>query len=97
MRSWRRQWGDPRLTDEFAQQTLELDATRFHVYALEWTPTQVDFFVDNQPVRRIKQAPAYAMQFMLSLYEHPGDERTTAYPQAFIVDYVRAYQPVGGY
>jgi hypothetical protein len=30
--------GDPNLTDEFYQDLLEIDATKFHVYAHEWTP-----------------------------------------------------------
>jgi beta-glucanase (GH16 family) len=88
---------DPNLTDEFYQDLLEIDATQFHVYAHEWTPTHVDFLIDHQRIRRIDQSPNYPMQFMLSIYELPGAEETSVYPKEFVVDYVRAYQPEGGY
>lgn len=90
-------WADSRLTDEFYQDQLELDATAFHVYAHEWTPTHIDVYIDNQLIRRINQSPAYPMQFMLSVYELPGGDERAAYPKEFVVDYVRAYTPEGGY
>lgn len=90
-------WKDPKLTDEFYQDVLDIDATRFHVYALEWTPTYIDFYVDNQRIRRINQSPDYPMQFMLSIYELPGDELNSVYPKEFVVDYVRGYQPERGH
>jgi len=43
------------------------------------------------------------MQFMLGIYERPKETRpqseggSPAYPKDFVVDYVRAYQPVDGY
>ena len=90
-------WKDPDLTDEFYHDSLEIDATKFHVYALEWTPTHIDFFVDNQKIRRINQSPGYPMQFMLSVYELPGREDSADNPKEFVVDYVRGYQPEAGY
>jgi hypothetical protein len=90
-------WADPDLTDEFYQDILPMDATAFHIYAHEWTPTHIDFFVDNQHIKRINQSPHYPMQFMLSIYELPGGDTSAQYPKEFIVDYVRAYQPKGGY
>ena len=89
--------GDPNLIDEFYQNPLDIDATKFHVYGHEWTPTHIDFYVDNQKVRRINQSPDYPMQFMLAIYELPGAAVNTAYPKGFVVDYVRGYQPEGGY
>lgn len=90
-------WKDSKLTDEFYQDWLDIDATKFHVYAHEWTPAQIDFYVDNQKIRTIHQSPDYPMQFMLSIYELPGGDTQSAYPREFVVDYVRAYQPEGGY
>jgi Glycosyl hydrolases family 16 len=86
-------WGDANLTDEFYQDVLNIDATRFHVYAHEWTPTHIDVFVDNQKIRTINQSPDYPMQFMLSIYELPGGDRNAAYPREFVIDYIRAYRP----
>lgn len=90
-------WEDAQLRDEFYHEQLDMDATKFHVYAHEWTPTHIDVYVDNQKIRTIHQSPDYPMQFMLSIYELPGAERSTTYPKEFVVDYVRAYQPEGGY
>lgn len=90
-------WKDPQLTDEFYHDRLEIDATKFHVYAHEWTPTYIDFFVDNQKIRSINQSPDYPMQIMLSIYELPGSEQNSVYPKEFVIDYIRSYQPEGGY
>lgn len=91
-------WQDPALVDEFYRETLPLDAARFHIYAVEWTPTYVDFYVDNVHRRRIMQSPAYPMQFMLGIYDVPVQNKHHGdYPRRFVVDYFRAYQPEGGY
>lgn len=90
-------WGDTTLTDEFYGNHMELDATEFHIYAFEWTPAHIDFYVDNQVTRRINQSPQYPLQIMLSIFELPGGDSRAAYPKEFVVDYVRAYQPEGGY
>jgi beta-glucanase (GH16 family) len=90
-------WKDPHLADEFYQDVRNINATMFHVYAYEWTPAHVDFYVDNRMVRRIVQSPNYPMQFMLSIYELPGAEENSVYPKEFVVDYVRGYQPERGY
>lgn len=97
-------WSDPTLVDTFYEDELPIDTAQFHIYAVEWTPTHVDFYVDNRKLRTITQSPQYPMQFMLSLYEHPFSGAWTGpynpndpYPRRFTVDYFRVYQPVGGY
>lgn len=90
-------WGDPALREEFYQDRLPLDATGFHRYAVEWTPRHIDFFVDDQLLRRIAQSPGYPLQLMLSIFERPGGDRRVSYPHEFVVDYVRVYQPEHGY
>lgn len=95
-------WGDPQLTDAFYQDNFAIDARDFHIYAVEWAPTQLDFYLDNIRTRTISQSPAYPMQLMLSVYERPWlaapqADGSSAYPKNFVVDYVRAYQPAGGY
>jgi hypothetical protein len=91
---------DPELTDDFSRVSLAIDATDFHVYGAEWTPTQVDFFVDGRPVKSVPQSPGYPMQLMLGVYEFrrgddsvpPSSEPTGHYPKEFVVDYVRAFR-----
>ena len=93
-------WGDPTIVDEFYREAQPIDASKFHIYAAEWTPTHIDFYIDNRKVRTIAQSPRYAMQFMLGIYERPGTNAELAdppYPKRFVVDYFRAYQPEGGY
>jgi hypothetical protein len=89
-------FGDPRIADEFEQVIVPIDARDFHVYAADWTPDQVVFLVDGEPVKTVRQSPAYPMQLMLSLYEFPADgadPRDRGYPKAAVVDYVRGYRP----
>lgn len=90
-------WGDTTLTDEFYRDLLEIYATAFHIYAFEWTPSHIDFYVDNQLTKRINQSPQYPLQMMLSIFELPGGDSHAPYPREFVVDYVRVYQPQGGY
>ena len=93
-------FGDPRISDEFAAETVPIDARDFHVYAAEWTPEHVAFSIDGEHVKTVGQSPSYPMQLMLSLYEFPDDagERTLTgpYPKEFVVDYVRGYRRVPG-
>ena len=94
-------WNDPALREELYEDQLPLNAAEFHVYGVEWTPTQVDFFVDNVKLRTVQQSPQYEMQFMLGVYERPHELRAedahVPFPRVCEVDYFRAYQPIGGY
>jgi beta-glucanase (GH16 family) len=86
---------DPRIVDEFSQETVPIDAREFHVYAAAWTPSQVTFFVDGERIKTVDQSPSYPMQLMLGIYEFPGEAgepaRAGTYPKEFTVDYVRGY------
>jgi hypothetical protein len=94
-------FSDANIEDDFHKEYFEMDASDFHIYAAEWTPAQVDFFIDNQKTRTIPQSPQYPMQFLLGIYEIPDHltaaSRDAPWPKAFEVDYVRAYQPMLGY
>jgi hypothetical protein len=91
-------FGDPDIADDFRAETVPIDAREFHVYAADWTPDGVTFFVDGEQIRSVSQSPDYPMQLMLGIYEFPDDSGTSerpsaAYPKEFIVDYVRGYRP----
>jgi len=97
-------FADPAITDEFYEDPFDIDTAQFHLYAVEWTPAHIDYYLDNVKIRTIDQSPAYPMQFMLNLYELPFVGTWTGeinlndpYPKEFAVDYFRAYQPDGGY
>ncbi|PNY80361.1 glycoside hydrolase family 16 protein [Deinococcus koreensis] len=88
-------FGDPALREEFDEEVLEVDPAAFHTYAVDWTPTHVDFFVDDTFRRRVRQSPAYPMQFMLDLYELPDQlpaGRQGPWPKTLEVEWVRGYR-----
>ena len=89
-------WNDPTLSDERHQDWLPINATEYHIYGVDWTPDHVDFFVDNELVRRVEQSPQYPMQFELGVYETPSElvDRTepVSYPITCEIDYFRGYR-----
>ena len=95
-----RPFGDPRIRDEFSVEAIAIDAREFHLYAAEWTPDQVAFFVDHRLVKTVEQSPGYPMQLMLGIYEFPDDGQAPQpphpYPKQFVVDHVRGYRPQSG-
>lgn len=94
-------WDDPNLREELYEDWLPINAAEYHIYGVEWTPNQVDFYVDNVKLRTVRQSPQYPMQFMLGIYERPREVRaedaTIPFPRVCEVDYFRAYQPAKGY
>jgi hypothetical protein len=90
-------FGDPAIRDEFSVEVIAMDPREFHLYAAEWTPEHVAFFVDHRLVKTVQQSPGYPMQFMLGIYEFPDDgpatQLTHPYPKPFIVDGFRGYRP----
>lgn len=89
---------DPKLSDgDFHVDTLPFDPGDFHLYAAEWTPDGVAFFLDNQPLSRVSQSPDYPMQFMLGVYALPPSMPNPA-PRTlprFTIDYFRGYRREG--
>lgn len=81
-------------------------ADDFHLYAIEWSPNSIDFFVDNQ--RYFVITPANLPDGTRWVFDHPfflllnlavgGDwpgnpDATTVFPQEMLIDYVRVYAP----
>jgi len=85
---------DPALEDEFHETALPIRLSDWHVYAYDWTPDGVRFFVDGEPVSQCGQSPDYPMQIMLNIYELPDRPDGPADP-VFEIDYVRGYEPTG--
>lgn len=81
-------------------------STEFHVYAINWQPNQIDFFVDNQRYHSVKRNPEdnfegwpFDQKFHLILNIAVGGNwggkegiDDTIWPQHMEVDYVRVYQ-----
>ncbi|HMP93537.1 MAG TPA: glycoside hydrolase family 16 protein, partial [Phnomibacter sp.] len=77
--------------------------TKFHVYAVEWGPDYVDFFVDNFLYKRATPADVtgqwvYNTPFFIILNVAVGGAFVgfptagTPFPQSMIVDYVKVYK-----
>ncbi len=79
-------------------------ADDFHVYAIEWEPTEVRWYVDNTMYER--RTPADLPQGTTWVFDHPffiimnvavggnwpgPPDGTTQFPQTMTVDYVRVY------
>jgi hypothetical protein len=91
-----RAFQDTTLKDEFFEDSFGFDATSFHIYAAEWSPKGIDFYIDNTRVRSIKQSPSYEMQLMLNMYEIPPldlNSKKSDFPKKFEIDYIRVYKP----
>jgi hypothetical protein len=83
----------------------ETFASDFHVYAVDWSPGQIQWFVDGYQysVKTIQDVTALQLHwpfdqefhFLLNLAvggQWPGyPDATTSFPQQMLVDYVRVY------
>lgn len=77
----------------------------FHVFAVEWSPNQVRYLVDNVPYQVF--TPASLPSGTSWVFDHPffilvnlavggnfvgSPDAATVFPQTLLVDYVRVYQ-----
>jgi beta-glucanase (GH16 family) len=72
----------------------------FHLFALEWTPSEYIFYVDNQETWRTSTAISHAEQFIYLSLEIQANWWDTNYaiedyshllPDYWIIDYIRVY------
>ena len=97
--------GDQGIGSPFALPDNSRFADDFHVYAVEWEPKAIRFYVDDHlyATRTPAELPkgtkwVYAHPFFLLLNvavggSWPGNpDATTQFPQTMLVDYVRAYK-----
>jgi beta-glucanase (GH16 family) len=87
-------------------QTVDSE-TEFHIYAVEWTPDKIDFFVDDQKYYTFNnehsgfEAWPFDQPFYVILAMGVGGgwvgnpDATTVFPGMMEVDYVRVYQNTG--
>jgi beta-glucanase (GH16 family) len=98
--------GDKGPSSPFALPDNARFADDFHVYAVEWEPRAIRFYVDDHlySTRTPAELPAGAKW----VYDHPfflllnvavggswpgNPDATTQFPQTMLVDYVRVYKP----
>jgi hypothetical protein len=83
---------DPAIVDEFAAPRVAIDVTELHVYAADWRPGRVDFLIDGRQVKTVHQAPDYAMQMMVAVFDFPDKDVASAHAghvPELAVDHVR--------
>ncbi len=72
----------------------------YHIYAMDWTPSGLTFYVDGEEIATTTNSPQYRMAMFLSIYtdcvEFTG-AANDVYPKEFFIDYVRVYQDENGY
>ncbi|MEV8377188.1 glycoside hydrolase family 16 protein [Kribbella sp. NPDC056861] len=83
---------DPSVPEDFQAPRLALDPTDFHLYAVDWSPTRADFYVDNLLVRSCQSPPKYPMQLMLATFDFPSEEGPADHVPSFTIDYIRGYR-----
>lgn len=71
----------------------------WHVYAVEWNPEEIVWYLDGRPVwrytdaRRISHEPMYLLMNLAVGGDWPGaPDETTEFPALFLIDYVRVWQ-----
>jgi beta-glucanase (GH16 family) len=99
--------GDQGITGSFTLPNGARFADDFHIFSLEWEPTQIRFYVDGTLYKTVSPSdlPAGAPW----VFDHPffiilnvavgGDwpgnpDSTTIFPQTMLVDYLRVYENV---
>ncbi len=95
-------WGDP---DFLSSWTLDEDTvpsgtptSEYHVYGMDWTPTQLNFYYDNELYKTINDAPNTAMGLILGIYTDAGSgTHNDTWPKSWNVDYLRVFKKDGGY
>ena len=62
---------DPALTEDFATEQRALDIALPHAYAVHWRSGRVDFLLDGEPIRTVRQAPDYPMLLIIGVFDFP--------------------------
>ncbi len=73
----------------------------FHTFGVQWLPSQMIWYVDNQPVFQVSQnipnEPMYLLANLAVGGTWPGDpDSTTPFPSSIDIDYIRVYQNTQG-
>jgi hypothetical protein len=80
---------DPELSEEFDAPRTPIDVREPHVYAVDWTQGRVDFVIDGEPVKTVRQAPDYPLQLMIAVFDFPEKGGPADHVPLLAVDWVR--------
>ncbi|GAA4832183.1 glycoside hydrolase family 16 protein [Kitasatospora terrestris] len=95
-------WSDPNFLSSWYLSDAAVPSgsptTEYHVYGMDWTPTQLNFYYDNQLYKTINDAPNSPMGMILGLYTDAGSGvHNDTWPKTWNVDYIRVFKNNAGY
>ncbi|MFE9040222.1 family 16 glycosylhydrolase [Streptomyces sp. NPDC007818] len=95
-------WGDPDFLSSWYTSDVAVPSgsptTEYHIYGMDWTPTELKFYYDNQLYKTINDAPNTAMGMIMGIYTDAGSgTHNNVWPKSWNVDYVRVFKNNDGY
>ncbi|MFC8520182.1 family 16 glycosylhydrolase [Streptomyces sp. NPDC057257] len=97
-------WGDPNFVSSWTGSDTALPSgsgsptSEYHIYAMDWTPTALNFYYDGTLYYTVNDAPNMAMGMFLSIYtDASSGAANSVWPKSWSVDYLRVYKKNGGY
>lgn len=95
-------WNDPNFQTSWTISEDKVPSgdptSEYHIYAMEWTPTALKFYYDNELFKVIYGSPDYEMGTILNIYTDAGSGvHNDVWPKEWAIDYMRVWKPVDGY
>lgn len=95
-------WNDPNFQTSWYLSEDEVPSgdptSEFHLYAMEWSPSSLKFYYDNQLYKVIYDSPDYEMGTILNIYTDAGSgAHNDVWPKEWAIDYLRVWKPTDGY
>ncbi|MFD3533796.1 family 16 glycosylhydrolase [Streptomyces sp. NPDC058664] len=95
-------WGDPDFLSSWYSSDTAVPSgsptSEYHVYGMDWTPTQLKFSYDGQLYKIVNDAPNMAMGMILGIYTDAGSGvHNDVWPKTWNVDYIRVFKDDDGY
>lgn len=79
-------FNDPYVKDCFYEESFEIDVADWNVYAFDWYPTGIDFYINGKLIKRVSESPNYPMQLMLNFYDIGCSNNNHTF---FEIDYIK--------
>lgn len=95
-------WNDPNFQTSWYLSQDDVPSgnptSEFHLYAMEWSPSSLKFYYDNQLYKVIYDSPDYEMGTILNIYTDAGSgTHNDVWPKEWAIDYLRVWKPTDGY
>ena len=95
-------WNDPDFSTSWSIEEVSLPSgsptSEFHTYAVDWTPSYLKFYYDDQLIKTIYDSPDYPMGTILNIYTDAGSgAHNDVWPKEWYIDYFRVWKLDEGY